>query len=315
MRAKRVAPSDAPRNWSAAEAASPASFQPVKAQTRAGARRPSGRLLPDQRLHPGHGTSWVAVAEPPVRDRDAAPRRRGRRRLRLHPQGPARCRAPGSPYLALELRDRTGAIPAPRLPRRRPARAGASSAATSCASRAASSASATSCRSTSRAIARAPRRRGRPGRVPARRLPRPRRARRLPRAPRRRGPRRALRARCSTACSATRELRAALRRAPCTRAGHHAYLGGLLEHTVAVGDARGRGLRAAPAARPGPAAHGGARPRPRPHARVHARRRDRAHRRGAPARPRRARAAAARRARARRPASTTPAASRSPTAC
>jgi 3'-5' exoribonuclease len=31
-----------------------------------------------------------------------------------------------------------------------------------------------------------------------------------------------------------RTLRAALRRAPCTRAGHHAYLGGLLEHTVAV---------------------------------------------------------------------------------
>ena len=30
-------------------------------------------------------------------------------------------------------------------------------------------------------------------------------------------------------------LRAELRRAPCTRNGHHAYLGGLLEHTVAVG--------------------------------------------------------------------------------
>ncbi|MGO9903302.1 MAG: HD domain-containing protein [Solirubrobacteraceae bacterium] len=29
-------------------------------------------------------------------------------------------------------------------------------------------------------------------------------------------------------------LRAELRRAPCSRAGHHAYLGGLLEHTVAV---------------------------------------------------------------------------------
>ncbi len=29
-------------------------------------------------------------------------------------------------------------------------------------------------------------------------------------------------------------LRAALRQAPCSRAGHHAYLGGLLEHTVAV---------------------------------------------------------------------------------
>jgi 3'-5' exoribonuclease len=30
------------------------------------------------------------------------------------------------------------------------------------------------------------------------------------------------------------ELRAAWRRAPCTRNGHHAYMGGLLEHTVAV---------------------------------------------------------------------------------
>jgi 3'-5' exoribonuclease len=30
-------------------------------------------------------------------------------------------------------------------------------------------------------------------------------------------------------------LRAGWRRAPCTRNGHHAYLGGLLEHTVAVG--------------------------------------------------------------------------------
>jgi 3'-5' exoribonuclease len=30
-------------------------------------------------------------------------------------------------------------------------------------------------------------------------------------------------------------LRSAWRRAPCTRGGHHAYLGGLLEHTVAVG--------------------------------------------------------------------------------
>ncbi len=30
------------------------------------------------------------------------------------------------------------------------------------------------------------------------------------------------------------DLRAAWRQAPCTRGGHHAYLGGLLEHTVAV---------------------------------------------------------------------------------
>jgi 3'-5' exoribonuclease len=33
---------------------------------------------------------------------------------------------------------------------------------------------------------------------------------------------------------ADQPLRAAWRRAPCSRAGHHAYLGGLLEHTVAV---------------------------------------------------------------------------------
>jgi 3'-5' exoribonuclease len=33
---------------------------------------------------------------------------------------------------------------------------------------------------------------------------------------------------------ADRALRAEWRRAPCTRGGHHAYLGGLLEHTVAV---------------------------------------------------------------------------------
>jgi 3'-5' exoribonuclease len=34
---------------------------------------------------------------------------------------------------------------------------------------------------------------------------------------------------------ADQALRAQWRRAPCTRDGHHAYLGGLLEHTVAVG--------------------------------------------------------------------------------
>ena len=33
----------------------------------------------------------------------------------------------------------------------------------------------------------------------------------------------------------TEPLAADFRRAPCTRAGHHAYVGGLLEHTVAVG--------------------------------------------------------------------------------
>ena len=41
-------------------------------------------------------------------------------------------------------------------------------------------------------------------------------------------------ARLLDALLADAALRAAWRRAPCTRAGHHAYLGGLLEHTVAV---------------------------------------------------------------------------------
>ena len=49
-----------------------------------------------------------------------------------------------------------------------------------------------------------------------------------------RGPRPAPTRRCSRDLLADEALRAALRRAPCTRAGHHAYLGGLLEHTVAV---------------------------------------------------------------------------------
>ena len=70
-------------------------------------------------------------------------------------------------------------------------------------------------------------------------------------------------------------LRAEWRRAPCTRGGHHAYLGGLLEHTVAVGDARARDLPAAPAAELRPAADRRARARPRQDARVHLRRRDR----------------------------------------
>jgi len=38
---------------------------------------------------------------------------------------------------------------------------------------------------------------------------------------------------------ADESLRAEWRRAPCTRAGHHAYLGGLLEHTVAVAQLAG----------------------------------------------------------------------------
>src|SRR3954468_2033516 len=118
MRAKRVAPSDEPRNCSAADAASPASFHPVNAQTSAGARRPSGRcsqirgcirftvhhgFVPSAELH--------AVPTPPpavatMRPGDEvngvfACTRKDRLTART-----------GTPYLALELRDRTGAIPA-----------------------------------------------------------------------------------------------------------------------------------------------------------------------------------------------------------
>ena len=71
-------------------------------------------------------------------------------------------------------------------------------------------------------------------------------------------------------------LRAEWRRAPCTRNGHHAYLGGLLEHTVAVATLALETCVAAPAAELRPAAERRARARPRQDARVHLRRRDRA---------------------------------------
>ena len=59
MRAKRSAPSDAPTNVSAAEAASPASFQPLKAHDQRGGAQAVGTALPDQWLHPIQGTSWA----------------------------------------------------------------------------------------------------------------------------------------------------------------------------------------------------------------------------------------------------------------
>ena len=161
----------------------------------------------------------------------------------------------GTPYLALELRDRTGTLagrassatptswparfergdlvrvgrPRRALPRRAPGSSCARSRAPtparptrprSCPSPTATSTSSTASSSTSRARSATPGFRG-----AARRA-----ARRRPR--------------CAPRCAGT----------PCTRGGHHAYLGGLLEHTVAVGDARGRDVRPAPAPRPGPAA-------------------------------------------------------------
>src|SRR3954452_9630822 len=107
MRAKRVAESDAPRNWGAADAAPPASFQPVKAQTRAGARRPSGGCSQISgcirfTVHDG------LVTPPAISTLRAGDEIAGvfacTRKDRLLSRA-------GSPYLAVELRDRTGALP------------------------------------------------------------------------------------------------------------------------------------------------------------------------------------------------------------
>ena len=148
---------------SADVADSPASFQPLNAHTSAGARSPSGRrsqrsgcMDPRYRVR-ARAPVLMASSTSPSAEVTVAGLRAGdavdavfacSRKDRLTARS-------GTPYLALELRDRTGAIQAPRVPRRRPAARAASSAAISSASPAASSASATSCRSTCAAIARA----------------------------------------------------------------------------------------------------------------------------------------------------------------
>ena len=226
------------------EAASPASFQPLNAHTSAGARRPSGRLSQISgciRITVHHGpvpsTDSAASAQAPAR-----PAGRSRRCATGDDvDGVFACTRKdrlvartGTPYLALELRDRTGAIPArafrdadvlagalrarrPRA-RRRPRRA-------------------LPRRAAGRADERS-RASGRGTADPAAFLPvayrdldeldgflehlagevrDPGSGALLDAAARRRR-------RCAPRCAA----------GPCTRAGHHAYLGGLLEHTVAV---------------------------------------------------------------------------------
>ena len=188
----------------------------------------------------------------------------------------------GAPYLTLELRDRTRRDRRPRLPRRRPARralrarrAGARARARverfreqlqieldrdrarraargrpdarSCPSPTATSTSSTASSSTSRA------------RSTTRAC-----AALLDGAARRRAA-----ARADPAGAVLAAARARLRR-------HHAYLGGLLEHTVAVATLALELVHAAPAAGPRPAADRRDRPRPRQDPRVHLRRGDRA---------------------------------------
>ena len=245
--AKRVAPSEAPKKRSAADAASPASFHPVNAQTSAGALSPSGRLSQirgciKRTVAPSASRSIIMGSWPPIPD-TPGPEAQTIATLRAGDEvrGRPGVHAQGAPRLA-----RRHAVPrarAARPHRRDPRRASsatptsrprASSAATSSGSRAASSASATSCSSTS-------------ARSPAAPRPRPTRPRscRPPTATstsstassstsRARSTTRVTPA-CSRCCSATaRCARSGAARRARAR-GHHAYLGGLLEHTVAVG--------------------------------------------------------------------------------
>ena len=178
------------------------------ADQRRGAK-PVRTAIPAQRLHLIHGSASRPRARAPSMDVDADA---GDRRsppiatLRAGDEvdGVFACTRKdrltartGAPYLALELRDRSGRDRRPRVPRRRRARAGASSAATSCACAGRVERFRDELQVEVRAIERAED--GRPGRVPAGRLPQPRRARRLPRAPRARGPRPGLPRRCWSA--------------------------------------------------------------------------------------------------------------------
>ena len=175
--------------------------------------------------------------------RHAARRRAGRRGVRVHAQG-----APDQPRR--EPVSERRAARQHGLDRRRARSATptcsrvASSAASWCAWRVASRASATQLQIEIDADRPRRGRRGRPGALPAQQLPRPRRARRLSRAPRPRGvrpgsaraARRAARRRDPSRRAAPRALHAPPRPGTGGRPGgaHHAYLGGLLEHTVAV---------------------------------------------------------------------------------
>src|SRR3954451_5494036 len=112
--AKRCASSAVPRKERAAVADSPASFQPLNAHTRAGALRPSGRRSQRRGCIPVHGSGFTSGARAIIglvagltslRPGDEvagvyACTRKDRLLART-----------GTPYLALELRDRTGALP------------------------------------------------------------------------------------------------------------------------------------------------------------------------------------------------------------
>ena len=295
-----VANASAPRlpatNASAEVADSPASFQPLNAQTSAGARRPSGRrsqrsgCMQSTVPRPPRGPVLNAIAPVAPTETTIAGLRAGdavdavfacSRKDRLTARS-------GAPYLALELRDKTGAIAA-RAFRDADVLAGPLRA-----------------------------RRSRARRGPRRALPRRAPARGARDFPRRERPTRRRSCRSpiatstsSTASSSTSPARSTTRpTAACSSAllgddgaarrvaprAVHPRRPPRLPRRPAGAHRRGRHARArvrptAPASESGPAAHRRARARPRQDARVHLRRRDRPDRRGPAARPRRARPA------------------------
>src|SRR4051794_39919943 len=224
--ANRSAPSEAPTNCSAADAASPASFHPLKAQMSAGARRPSGRrsqisgcirftvhdgCVPIATLRPGEEIAGVFACT---------------RKDRLLAKS-------GTPYLALELRDQTGAIQA-RAFRDPDVLAGRFERGDLVRIAGRVERFRDALQVEVRAIAKA---------APGEAAP----AEFLPTAYRNVEELDGFLEHLVTevrdpgfdalldSLLADGDLRAEWRRAPCTRNGHHAYLGGLLEHTVAVG--------------------------------------------------------------------------------
>ena len=238
IRAKRSAPRLPATKVRADVADSPASFQPLNAQTRAGARSPSGRR--SQRsgcIAPRYRVRLVAqygvIAATPSPQLTVAGLRAGAevdavfacsRKDRLTARS-------GTPYLALELRDRTGAIAA-RAFRDADVLAGRFERGDLVRVIGRVERFRDALQIDVRAVSRAERA------DPAAFLPVAYRdveeldgfLEHLAREVHDPDYRRLLERLLGDA-----GLRAAWRRAPCTRGGHHAYLGGLLEHTVAVG--------------------------------------------------------------------------------
>src|SRR5829696_387221 len=119
--AKRSAPSPAPRKVSAEEADSPASFQPLNAQISAGARSPSGRRSQRSGCIADHGSGRAAALTSGARSIIGVVSVAELSALRAGDEvaGVYACTRKhrliartGAPYLALELRDRTTALPA-----------------------------------------------------------------------------------------------------------------------------------------------------------------------------------------------------------